>query len=204
MDFRVTKFGPSEAAEITGASTATQLNWRKRGFLPVTGGHARFDLFDLLKLTFVVDVGGLGIGPTDAFPSAEWVAHHALFYALAVERAVDGSAAEIAEREANMPPRGPHAEQDPELRALEDRLDQAQRIARVAFGRPGLRPVPHATLWSDGSDFFGFSPVDADASLPVGDARRGQPAITLDLPSFAFRVVSRLPRSAVVCVPEDD
>ena len=205
MQFRITTFGPSETAEITGASTMDQRNWRRREFIPSdAGGHARFNLFDLLRFTFVADMGGLGIGPTDAFPSSEWVAHHALFYALAVDGIVEGSANEIAEREAGMPPREPVEGRAAELRHLEDRLGQARRIAKVAFARPSILPVPMATIWPDGTDLFGRDAADVEAHLSPDDPRRGQPAITIQLPAFARRVVSRLPRSPVACVPEGD
>jgi DNA-binding transcriptional MerR regulator len=58
-DFGV--YAAGEAAFITGVSPDTQHDWRRRGFLPATGGkHTRFTVRDLCRLRLMralVDTG---------------------------------------------------------------------------------------------------------------------------------------------------
>jgi hypothetical protein len=61
--FRLTSFTPAEAARITGVSTDSQRDWRRRGFLPQVEGHARFDAFSLVELWAMKMLSDRGIGP---------------------------------------------------------------------------------------------------------------------------------------------
>ena len=63
MEFTLEYFTPSEAGEITGVNATAQRNWRNRGYLPETQGHARYNLFDLSEIMFMSEMGKRGIGP---------------------------------------------------------------------------------------------------------------------------------------------
>ncbi|WAC24645.1 MerR family transcriptional regulator [Blastomonas sp. SL216] len=60
----LTTFTPAEAEAITGVSTASQRDWRRRGFLASGDGHARFDAFDLARMLVIRLLSDRGIGPT--------------------------------------------------------------------------------------------------------------------------------------------
>lgn len=59
----LTTFTPAEAEAITGVSTASQRDWRRRGFLASSAGHARFDAFDLARMLVIRLLSDRGIGP---------------------------------------------------------------------------------------------------------------------------------------------
>lgn len=63
MTLTLTTFTPAEAEAITGVSTASQRDWRRRGFLASGDGHARFDAFDLARMLVIRLLSDRGIGP---------------------------------------------------------------------------------------------------------------------------------------------
>ncbi|MEE9271713.1 MAG: hypothetical protein V3U57_00320 [Robiginitomaculum sp.] len=63
-------FTPSELAEITGLSTTMQRDWRRRGILATSDGHAKFDIYDLTEVYFMARMSESGIGPLKSGPHA--------------------------------------------------------------------------------------------------------------------------------------
>ena len=88
--FDLAQFTPAEAARITRVSTTLQRDWRRRGFLPVSEGHARFDVFALSKMLFLSCMAARGIGPSEAKPYADLVMNAIARAALSQEGAAEG------------------------------------------------------------------------------------------------------------------
>ena len=63
FSFTFEEFKASEAARITGLSTVLQLDYRRRGYLPTSKGHARFNAIDLAELWTLRVLADRGIGP---------------------------------------------------------------------------------------------------------------------------------------------
>ncbi len=181
----VEAFTPAEAEALSGIGTALQRDHRRRfpNWLPQKSGHARFDLFQCLQMRFVADASELGIGPAHAYQTGEWVAHHALAFALNEPGCVAGDLS----YECTLPD------------ANEDEIREytARRVFAEAFGRPKIMPNEFAFVWGDGTDWFGPSFSDCLEALPREDPRRGKPTVAVHLPSFARQIVVKLPRPAV-------
>lgn len=179
-------FTPSEAAELTGIGVVLQRDHRRRfpEWLTKGSGHARFDLFQCLQMRFVADAGEFQIGPSKAYETGEWVAHHALQFALEQPGCIAGDLG----AECTIPDAG----------EAEIRKDTVRRVFTEAFGRPRMWANEYAFIWGDGSDWFGPSTDECLCqALGKDDPRIGKPMITLHLPSFARQLVSKLPRPAV-------
>lgn len=178
-------YTPTEVAEITGVSAVLQRDHRRRfpEWLPKGSGHARFDLFQCLQMRFVADAGEFQIGPSKAYATGEWVAHHALQFALAQPGCINGDFSD----ECPMP----------NADASEVREYTARRVFTEAFGRPRIMPNEFAFAWGDGSDWFGPSLEMCLGSFKENDPRIGKPLLALHLPSFATNTVLKLPRPAV-------
>lgn len=174
MKFAKVVFSPSEAEKITGMTVETQRNNRRAGYLAKQPGHARFDLFDLLSMAFMTDAAKFGIGPKFSVESAEWVAHHALYFALMRDETFD-------KKNCYQPSVG-------DGRAAFTRL----------FGRPRVVGTRVAVLWADGSDYYAETVDQAVDSLNEGDPRIGQPMMVIDLSDFASRIVSRIGKPTVI------
>lgn len=72
--YTLSLFTPGEAERITGLSVAMQRDWRHRGFLPKTEGHARFNVFDLASMLAMKLLSDRGVGPQASQAVAEWCA----------------------------------------------------------------------------------------------------------------------------------
>ena len=80
-----------EAADITGMSLEAQANNRRAGYIPASpeGRIARFDFFELCQLAFMNDAAMLGIGPKRSGRIAEWIGHHATYFAITLPGAIE-------------------------------------------------------------------------------------------------------------------
>lgn len=66
MTWRLTTFGPAQAAEITGVSVELQRDWRRRKVLPPTpNGWTRFTSLELAQLMVRKEIGAVGGVRTD-------------------------------------------------------------------------------------------------------------------------------------------
>lgn len=154
----------------------TQRNNRRSGYLKKQTGHARFDLFDLLSMTFIVDAAKFGIGPKVSTGIAEWVAHHALYFALISNEAY---------------------KTDEGDRPLDARC---MEVFKSVFGRPRILGNRVAVIWADGSDYYCDSVDRAVDSLEDDDPRNGQPMMVVDLAEFANRITKRIGTPSIIRV----
>ncbi|MHA6642979.1 hypothetical protein [Mesorhizobium sp. A623] len=88
-------FTPREAERITGVSTVMQRDWRRHGYLPVSEGHMRFNVFGLAELLALRLLAERRIGPQQGKLVSDWLAAGITRFALQSRRAYDGDAAEI-------------------------------------------------------------------------------------------------------------
>lgn len=59
-------FKPADAERVTGVATQLQRDWRGRGYLAKSEGHARYDIFGLAGLWVLKMASDRGIGPSVA------------------------------------------------------------------------------------------------------------------------------------------
>lgn len=189
--FKVDLLRAAEAEAPAGLSRTLQRNHRLKfpQWHPKYGKHDRFDLLRCLLMRFVADAGEFGIGPAKAYPIGEWVAHHALYYALNQPGCIIGDLA------------ADYSAPDPSAEEIKEYT--VRRVFAEAFGRPCITPVPFAVIWGDGTDWFGQSLDDCLNSIPADDERIEKPLLAVHLPSFARKVVRKLPRPAVQIIRED-
>lgn len=64
--YELINFTPGKVAEATGLSVVMQNDWRKRGLLPATEGHARFDIFDVADIRVRKLLAERGLGPKES------------------------------------------------------------------------------------------------------------------------------------------
>ena len=178
-------FTPAEAAILTGVGVVNQRDHRRHfsEWFPKGPGHARFNLFQLLQMSFVTNAAEFGIGPGTAYETGEWVAHSALQFALSQPECISGDLAQ----ECTIP----------DATELEIREYTARRVFSEGFGRARVSAEEYAVIWGDGTDWFGSSLDACIGSLPDNDLRTGKPIMALHLPTFAARLVSKLFRPAV-------
>jgi hypothetical protein len=127
--YELTTFGAGEAEAITGVTTQVQRDWRRRGFLPATDGHARHDVFALAELLALRSLGERGIGPQEAKHSSELIAAGIATHAIGDPRAIAGAPPDLSPDEA---------------------AGVAARVFRDRFGR-GWIPGPYFIIWADGA-----------------------------------------------------
>ena len=178
-------FSPAEAADMGCPNVILQREHRRRypEWFPKGSGQSRFNLFQVLQMRFVNDAGEFHIGPMTTYATGEWVAHHALQFALAVPGCIEGDLA------------GEYTAADPTSEEIQHYT--ARRVFADSFGRNRLQATEFAFIWGDGSDWFGPSLEACMNALPEDDPRHGKPVMAVHLPSFARQVVAKLPRPAV-------
>lgn len=86
----LTSFTPGEAERTTGLSTNMQRDWRFRGFLPKSDGHARFDLFDLSGMLAMKMLSDRGIGPQISRELFPWLSAGIAYSVLKNHEAYEG------------------------------------------------------------------------------------------------------------------
>jgi hypothetical protein len=182
-------FSANEAADITGHSTDSQRNNRRYGYLPKIEGHARYDLFDLFRLAFIADAAKFKIGPQQSHEAAEWVAHHALFFALHVRDAIDADWQFL--KEASYWPG--YREAFPDFDAEKELPGYAARqVFTGLFKRPMIQGTRYGVFWPGGSEYFCDSLDQAFDSLDVEDPRFGSPALIIDHRLLAARILAKI------------
>lgn len=91
-DPKLPLFTPAEAAQITGVTTDSQRDWRRRDILPTQEGEARYNVFDLAKLTTIHLFSNAGYGLKHALDWCPYVPAAILRHALHVDGTIDGDA----------------------------------------------------------------------------------------------------------------
>lgn len=80
--YTLSQYSAAEAEQVSGIGVAMQRDWRRRGFLPVHPGQARFHLFSLAELCAFALLTGRGIGPMQAQSVVEDTAWGIAYFAL--------------------------------------------------------------------------------------------------------------------------
>lgn len=212
--FKLTMFTPAEAAEMTGVSTMTQRDMRRRGFIPVVEGHARFDPFALAELQVFRLLADRGVGQAQCADVVPWAATGIMWHALFIEKAYSGDHLRTFEWE----PEGRGVKQpvDDKIRAVfeehgakippEINMDdwlhwqgQAQWIARRIISRVRrvrVIPAPYFVWWPDETHSFVESLDDAFRGQYT-DAQYDGAVIVIDLGAAAAALVQRAGRALV-------
>ncbi|MFD1789678.1 MerR family transcriptional regulator [Sphingomonas floccifaciens] len=211
----VSQFTPAEVEKITGVSTMTQRDWRRRGFLEKRGeGHARYDLFDLghlLALKLLSDRGvpldaaadvanfcGMGIGYrvlqwVDAYEGDHLRTNEArgLPETFPTQNMIDMAHRFVAERGNELP-----ADFGTRPQWGEKGEWLARQVYRQRF-ETGVVPAPLFIWWADGQHVFHDSFDKARSEMTSGDARLAGPALVLDFASLASVITDRAGRAFV-------
>lgn len=211
--FKLTMFTPAEAAEVTGVSTMTQRDMRRRGILPAVEGHARFDPFALAELQVFRQLADRGVGQAMCAEVVPWAAIGIMWHALFSEKAYEGDHRRTFEWEPEG--RGVKRPVDDKIRALFEKhgaklpadinMDdwlhwrgQAQWIARRIISRRRVRviPAPFFVWWPDDSHSFVESLDDAFRGQYT-DAQYDGAVIVIDLGAAAAALIDRAGRPLV-------
>lgn len=182
--FTLTHFTPAEAERITGVTTTLQRDWRRRAFIPVMDGHARFDLFQLAEMITLNALANRGIGPSLSKQVSEICAKAIVYSALAWSNAWDGDAhSDLAWRKIQ-----PHIKKwDGKSEYLITQLWQSLKIP-LAF------PAPCFIWWADGTHCFSYSYDFAISNMLSDDPRTAGPVIILNLNSLGTVMLDRAGR----------
>jgi hypothetical protein len=147
FDYKLTKFTPGEAEQITGLTTMMQRDWRRRRLLPSRDGHARFDVFEISKMMFLKAMADRGIGPQRASQLAELAVGGIAFGALLPEAAYD--------------------EGDP-VPSDEEQRTRAASVIRQTTPHKVLKrvmPARYLIIWADGTERWNENVQSAIESL---------------------------------------
>jgi hypothetical protein len=180
----MTLFTPGEAARITGVSLDLQRDWRRRGYLPASEGHARFNLFDLGGMLVTQMLSERGVGPTHTREVAPLCAAAIAYFALTEPGAVEG---------------------------LDDRSNLERIKRQVLRDHPSnvfrhSRPGRFFIWWPDGTEWWDESIDRAFARRMLQESETGaapqkpaSPAIVIDLEELGELLQRRAGRP-LVCV----
>lgn len=167
-------FTPGEVEVITGLSTGMQLDWRKRGYLPVTKGrHARFNAFDIARLMVMKMFSDRGVGPADTRLIAD-ICATGILYAALCERTAYRSDLDLQELKA----------QRTDLQSI------SRRVIHDITG-VGLVPAQYFIWWADGSHTWAASVDSALFHLVDDDCRKCGPIMLLDLNALGRGLASK-------------
>lgn len=97
LETKLTVFTPAEAEKITRVLVATQRDWRRRGFLPATEGHMRFNAFELGELLALKLLADRGIGPKEGKEVSDYIAAGIVRFSLQSKMAYEGNCSEVDE-----------------------------------------------------------------------------------------------------------
>lgn len=206
------QFTPAEAERITGVNTALQRDWRRRGYLPSNEGQARFDVFQLARMTVLKLLADRGIGPALSHEEAEWCALAAVHSAFRDRDAWDGEhkqALTWLDEYASPPP------VDPMIVAFVERANEQGADVPVPtegshWGEQSLYltrrlwrhtkqarvlPAPLFIWWADGSHTFDTSFEKARGATFSTDPKVAGPIIILDLDAVGGTLVDRAGRA---------
>ena len=90
VEFELTQFRAKDVERITGASTTTLRDWRRRGYLPKKTGHPKFNCIELLQVWAMKMLADRGIGPSLAAGIATQCGIVGAWFALREPYAYDG------------------------------------------------------------------------------------------------------------------
>jgi hypothetical protein len=207
-------FTPAEAERITGVNTASQRDWRRRGYLPANEGHARFDVFQLARMLVLKVLSDRGIGPAASVEEADWCAAAIVWAAMGDREAWDGQHDEAltwVEQYRTPPPPDPFLTNllkvaneggadvpIPEVGShWSDQRDYLRRRLWAHAGRPRVIPAPLFIWWADGSHTFHASFDAARGGLFSTDPRVDGPVIVLDMDALGAALATRAGRPLV-------
>ncbi|WP_299309848.1 hypothetical protein [uncultured Croceicoccus sp.] len=213
----LTQFTPAEAESITGVSTMTQRDWRRRGVLTKRDeGHARYDLFDMGGMMATKLLSDRGVPLLEAADVAEWCGMGIGYRALLWNNAYEG------DHERTNEARGlpnmllaQNADMFEALRKaaniarveLPDNLEESHRwgdkaewlahqVYRDRF-KTGLIPGQLFIWWANGQHLFHESFDKARDEMTSGDPRLAGPALVLDFESLASTLLTKAGRAFV-------
>jgi DNA-binding transcriptional MerR regulator len=177
----LTLFTPSEAERITGVSTALQRDWRRRGYLPKSDSHARFEVFDLARLTFMKWMAERGVGPQQTHEIAEWAARGIVWEIFSVVDGWEG------DHRAVLPPKFQH----------EWGLQRNYLIGKIwALGsHPRVIPGQFFIWWADGEHTWTPSIDLIRNNMTSDDSRLSGPFICVDQMAMAGTIQERAGRA---------
>lgn len=210
--FTLAQFTPSEAERITGVNTALQRDWRRRGFLPINDGHARFDVFELARMMTLQVLADRGIGPSQTESVRDWCASAICFAAMRFVEAWDGEPTKALtwiELYASPPP------PNPELTAVIQQLinegntdyelpkvgshwgAQSKYLCQQLWKKlrfPAVAPASLFIWWADGTHTFTSSFDGKRDSSTSDDPRFAGPIIVIDLDALGSTLLDRAAR----------
>ncbi|MCX5513738.1 hypothetical protein C3941_13660 [Kaistia algarum] len=216
--YTLTAFTPAEVEKITGLSTMMQRDWRRRGFIPVVGGHARFDPFSLAEIFVMKLLADRGIGPIHSRGVAEWCAIGILWNALLWVDAYEGDHLRTFEwypedvRQALAAQRSPSAKDEGLLEAVLGAAGielpkglgsgwaaKGEYLARQVLrmrGHGRVIPARFFVWWADGTHVWHES-LDMAFGGVSNEAKYAGPVIVLDLNAIASTMGERAGRALV-------
>ncbi|UVI39339.1 helix-turn-helix domain-containing protein [Qipengyuania spongiae] len=213
----LTQFTPAEAENVTGVSTQTQRDWRRRGILAKRDeGHARYDLFDLAEMMAIKLLSDRGVPLIEAADVADWcgmgIGYRALEWHNAYEGDHDrtnearGLPNKLIEQNAAMFETIREAAGIAEVDLPENFEKQyrwsdkgewlAGQVYRERF-KTGVIPGQLFIWWADGQHTFHQSFDAARDDMSSGDPRLAGPALVLDLHSLASTLLTKTGRALV-------
>lgn len=206
------QFTPSEAERITGVNTALQRDWRRRGILPSSEGHARFDIFSLSRMVVLRCLADRGVGPSMAVEAADSAAVATAWAALDFRDAWDGEAERALTWVLSTPPPLDPALAEVIGMAIKGGVDielpahgshwrlQVNYLRYLLWSTtqlPRVLPAPLFIWWADGTHGFHQSFDRARNDILSTDPQTYGAIIVLDLESLGHILLERAGRAFV-------
>lgn len=197
MKYDLKQFTPAEAAKVSGVSVASQRDWRRRGFLPKTEGHARFSIFEVAEMLVLSSLGDQGIGPSQVRSVLPSLGAGVVGSAVMAQPSVTGDLDAIYIDSGRLPwlleelertPEDPSDECHPLWQA---RAYQLRCSVLAQAGHDSGKVGNCAILWADGSIAFYGSPINAYEAIEDTDRRRAGAVVIVDFGGIGRLLVSR-------------
>lgn len=213
----LTQFTPAEAENITGVSTTTQRDWRRRGILVKRDeGHARYDLFDLGEMMATKLLSDRGVPLIEAADVADWCGMGIGYRALEWHNAYEGD--HDRTNEARGLPNQLIEQNETMFKTLREAAgtagvdlpenfeqsyrwsDKGEWLAHQVYRerfKTGVIPGHLFIWWANGQHLFHESFDAARDEMTSGDERLAGPALVLDLQSLASTLLTKAGRAFV-------
>lgn len=211
----LTLFTPAEVERITGVTTMTQRDWRRRSIVPKRGeGHARYNLFELAEMFAIKLLSDRGVPLEEASNVALWCGMGIGFRVLQWVDAYEGD--HLRTNEARGIPDTRMSDSDLELvraaaaqggidlpEGLGERYvwgDKGDWLARQVYRqqyRTGVVPGKLFIWWANGTHLFHESFDAARDDMVSSDPRLAGPSLVLDLESLGSVLSDRAGRAFV-------
>lgn len=180
---KYTKFTAGEAERITGVSTTTQRDWRRRKYLPSgRDGWTQYESRDLAQLLVMRALQSRGIGPSLSSDIAFAAASRILFFALSCGDAVEDHTAGKFDR-------------------LKKKIPQGAIF--VGWSASPGEPSRYFIVWANGVMSF-TNDIQQSFGGSSQDERYQEAIIVLDLEALGSLIVKRAGRPLVVIETADD